>query len=85
MLFFLFLLPGKRKKPLFFPLHAQLKDRQLCKAERMLSISSENKTAESFQIEQFKLVFLMKGSISKQNKKHSISSGKIRQKKIMLG
>lgn len=51
----------------------------------MPSISSENKTAENFQIEQFKLVFLMKSSISKQNKKCSISSGKNRQKKIVLG
>lgn len=86
MLYYAFFgLPGKRKKPLFLPLHAQLKDWQLCKAERMLSISSENKTAESFHIEQFKIVFLMKSSISKKNKKHSISSWKIRQKKIVLG
>lgn len=85
MLYYAFFgLPGKRKEPLFLPLRAQLKDWQLCKAERMLSISSENKTAESFHIEQFKIVFLMKSSISKENKKHSISSGKIRQKKIML-
>lgn len=41
---------------------------------------SENKTAESFQIEPFKLCFLMKSSICKQNKKHSISGGKIRRR-----
>lgn len=76
---------GRGKSLFFFPLHAQLKDRQLCKAERMLSIYSENKIAESFRIEQFKLVFLMKSSISKQNEKHSISNGEIRQRKIMLG
>ena len=40
---------------------------------------------ESFQIEQLKLVFLMESSISKQNERHIIFSGKSRQRKIALG
>lgn len=79
-------LSGRRESLFFFPfLMPSLRTDTRAKPRRCTVFLLKTKLLENFQIEQLKLVFPTESSIRKQNERHTIFSGKSRQRKIMLG